>query len=345
MLRKKLSSLVVVVLLFHFSVIAHAAEVEGRWSDPFACDGAQNIREESHFGIVNGKLTCCIPYRDAFAVRGLWAPPFVSSNFDLKVRVMGQAVATDRYQWHPYRVDRAGVIQGMVVKTATLLVYGSRAGLIEISLTNVTKQPRDVPLTVNAAGTLDRSERWEFDTPVSATRTTRTIADGSLRLEQGKLAVVVRGDRAIRWNQEKACGEATVSIPPSGQATLFVAFAIGPAAEAGAACKAIADAPERAMTDCATLYARRVHELFQRLPTLESSHPALVRLYNRSLVHLLMNRWDVPEFVLHPYYGTGSVGGGCVCEYLWNFAENWEILPLYDADATRRTSRSSCRSI
>ena len=48
-----------------------------------------------------------------------------------------------------------------------------------------------------------------------------------------------------------------------------------------------------------------------------------------------MNRWDVPEFVLHPYYSTGSVKGGCVANYLWNFGEVWEILPLFDAPAAR----------
>ena len=68
---------------------------------------------------------------------------------------------------------------------------------------------------------------------------------------------------------------------------------------------------------------------------MESANDVLVRLYNRSLVHFLMNRWEVPEFVLCPYYSTGSVRGGCVCDYLWNFGETWEILPLYDPDAAR----------
>ena len=49
----------------------------------------------------------------------------------------------------------------------------------------------------------------------------------------------------------------------------------------------------------------------------------------------MTNRWETPEFVLHPYYSTGSIKGGCVCEYLWNFGEVWEILPLYDPDAAR----------
>ena len=120
---------------------------------------------------------------------------------------------------------------------------------------------------------------------------------------------------------------------PSGQATLFVAFAIGPAAEAGAA-PSLADDPQRAMTDSATLYARRVRELFQRFPTLESSHPALVRLYNRSLVHLLMNRWDVRSLSCILLRHGQRRRRMCVRISL-ELRRELGDLPLYDADATR----------
>src|SRR5690606_4129057 len=72
-----------------------------------------------------------------------------------------------------------------------------------------------------------------------------------------------------------------------------------------------------------------------RLPTLESDNESLVRLYNRSLVHMITNRWEVPQFVLNPYYATGSIKGGCVCNYLWNYGENWEIMPLFDPEAVK----------
>ena len=48
-----------------------------------------------------------------------------------------------------------------------------------------------------------------------------------------------------------------------------------------------------------------------------------------------MNRWDVPEFALRPNYTTGSVNGGCICNYLWDFGEPWEIFPLVDPAASR----------
>ena len=82
-------------------------------------------------------------------------------------------------------------------------------------------------------------------------------------------------------------------------------------------------------------YQERIRDLFEKLPRFESSDPALTRFYNRSLVHLVTNRWDVPEFALRPNYTTGSVNGGCICNYLWDFGEPWEIFPLFDAAASR----------
>jgi hypothetical protein len=79
--------------------------------------------------------------------------------------------------------------------------------------------------------------------------------------------------------------------------------------------------------------------LFQRIPHLSSDDPSVEAFYNRSLLSLILNRWDVPEFVLHPYYSTGSIRGGCVTEYLWNYGESLLLLPLYDPAAHREHIR------
>lgn len=318
-----------------FAALAAPAEKGGECTDRFSLDGAQNILDEAHFGIVNGKLTVGVPYRNAFAVDGLWAPPYVSSDFSLKIALMEQPVATQHYTWHPFHVDRSGSIQGITIQTTTTLIPGTRAGLVEVTLTNVKEEQCTLPVTITAGGTLDRSEWWEFSAPKSKTATARQIVNGSLCLSQGVQSVVLRANQNICWTDSQPCAQGSISLAPAGSARLCVVFAIGPSAEAAAQCERIAACPERAMADAQAAYAARVQDLFQKLPEFRSSNPALERLYSRSLVHLIMNRWDVPEFVLHPYYSTGSVRGGCVCDYLWNFGENWEILPLYDPEAAK----------
>lgn len=311
------------------------AEQSCRFTDPFELDGAKNILAEKDFGIINGKATCGIEYRDAFSISGLWAPPYVSSDFTLGVTVMGQAVAASRYTWHPFCVERTGEVHGIAIDTCTMLLYGSRAGVIEIVMKNASPEPRTVPLSLSAAGSLDRSGSWEFNTPLSKTATTRKIVDNAMQLLQGDMAIVLRADGGVQWKDAHPCGAGSIVVPAAGSKKLCIVFAIGPADQAKAACEKIATAPETAMREAQAAYAGSVQRIYEKLPRLESNNPAFEQFYNRSLVHFIMNRWDVPEFALNPYYSTGSVKGGCVCEYLWNFAETWEIFPLYDATADR----------
>jgi hypothetical protein len=333
----------VVLGMFSLAGLARSDEPSRQPTDPFALNGASNILEEEAFGTVNGKMTVGIPYRNAFAISGLWAPPYVSSNFSLAITLMGQPVATQRYTWHPFHVDRTASIQGIAVESLTMLIPGTRAGLVEVTLKNPGSEPREVPVTVAVGATLDRvgfggsgdERNWGFGRPQSRTATTPKAADGSLTLLQGDQAIVLCASKGIRWDDSHPTGRGTVALPPTGRAKLFVAFAVGPTSEAKVACERIAADPEKAIAEAQAAYAARVAELYQKLPRLESSNSALERFYNRSLVHFVMNRWDVPEFLLHPYYSTGSVKGGCVCLYLWNFGELWEILPLLDPAASR----------
>lgn len=326
--------LLVVFLVFNVALLTSAAD-QSPASDPFALDGAQNIMEEAHFGIVNGMLSTGIPYRDVFAIQGLWAPPYVSSNFTLGITILDQPAPADTYTWHPFHVQRKAEIQGIDVETVTMLLPGTRSGVLEITLHNKNKQERTVPLTIAPTGTLDDSRWWEFAAPQSKTPTVPKVVDGALILQQDKLAIVLRGEKEIRWSESSPAGHASVVLPPDGQMKLHVVFSVGPATEATAACVSIAADPGNAMTDGLKVYTEQVRSLFEKIPRLESPNAALERFYSRSLVHFLMSRWDVPEFVLHPYLSTGSVRGGCVCDYLWNFGEMWELLPLFDPEISK----------
>lgn len=46
--------------------------------DLFSLSSVDNILEEEHFGIANGRITSGIPYKGIAGIQGLWAPPLVS---------------------------------------------------------------------------------------------------------------------------------------------------------------------------------------------------------------------------------------------------------------------------
>ncbi len=323
-------------VLLWSTVLALGGQPAHEADDPFAIDGAASIMEEAHLGIVNGKLTAGIRFKDVAWVDGLWAPPYVSSDFGLHASVHGKPVATQKYTWRPYRVDRSGTAGEVRVTSVTALVPGYRAGVLAITVENTGKQPQVVPVAITADRTLDRSAGWEFAAPTSKTATHRTMEDGRLVLEVDDRAIVVQAaEKGLAWDGATGSGRVELAVAPGARATLHVVFSMGSKLEAVAACQTLAADPRKALATVEDTYRARCGELGEKLPRLESTNAALVQFYDRSLVHFLMNRWDVPEFILHPYYSTGSVRGGCVCDYLWNFGETWEILPLVDAAAAR----------
>src|ERR1017187_6918347 len=99
----------------------------------FDLEGKRILQDEDHVGIVNGKLTAGINYRDVAGIGGLWAPPYVSSNFMLDSRVNGEKGPTMRWLWRPFQVQREGSVGDVSVSTTTTLIYGHRAAVVSFT--------------------------------------------------------------------------------------------------------------------------------------------------------------------------------------------------------------------
>ena len=199
-----------------------------------------------------------------------------------------------------------------------------------------------VPLEFFTLAWLDSVRDWDFARPGSGTETALQVDGRRLTLRQGKLAIVLVIDSdEWKWEASGNLGHATASLPTRQKRSVNLAIAVGAGDEPIASVDQILADPVHSIAAAKKEDARPVGEVFEKLPSLESDNAQLVLWYNHSLIHLLMNRWDLPDFVLNPYYLTGSVNGGCVANYLWNFGEPWEIFPLFDAPAARPAVRGT----
>lgn len=305
-------------------------------ADLFAMDGRAIITAPEHLGIINRHLTIGTPGGHAGRIDGLWAPPFVSSDFALRVEIRGQEVPAPIVRWWPYKIEQQGEAEGVRVSAIIALAPGRRAGLLALTLHGTAPNPIEAQIEFKTRATLDRCDFWEFAQPRSSTATRRVSEDDSLILTAGERSIVLRGaGGGVTWNTESGSGVRGVRLEPGGSATVHLAFAIGPTAEAVTDCQAIATGPSEVMAAAEAAHGQQVVDLFGRIPRLTSSDPAVEAFYCRSLLSLVLNRWEVPEFVLKPYYSTGSIRGGCVTEYLWNYGESLLMLPLYDPTAHR----------
>ena len=286
----------------------------------FALVGGSNIVEPNDFGIFNGMATIGVDYADAVGLSGIWAPPYANGSFSLSVSFNGNRAATSQYTWYPYKVERQAILPGVSLATSTILVAGRRAGLVTLTFTNIGDVPTSVATKLSfTAGTRFCADDWGFAQPADSA----TPSAGVTTLSNS----AATSDLPDGGHVELAVGE---------RKTYCVAFAIGGAHDAELLCEEMIADPSTFIRYAYDEFVRKARELFRRVPRLSSDNTALEAMYARSVLHLLLHRWEVPKhFRLYPYYSTGSIRGGCVCDYLWNFGEGWEMISLYDPDAAR----------
>src|SRR4051812_38757419 len=132
---------------------------------PHSYPGDQNIREEDHFGIINGHITVGVNYRDVAGISAMYAPPYASTDFSLDLRVDGRPVRTAEYSWTPVEVGRKGHAGNLEVRSETLLLRGQRSGMLRLILTNQGSTSLSFPLQFDLKGSFDRVAMWGFPRP------------------------------------------------------------------------------------------------------------------------------------------------------------------------------------
>jgi hypothetical protein len=305
--------------------------------EPFMFPGDRNIRDEEHFGIINGLITTGVNYRDVGRLSSLHAPPYASSDFLLEVRLFGEKIPTTQYDWRPAEVRQKGEVYGIAFSAASCLAHDVRGGLLELTLHNTSSEKKKIPLQLNIVGSLDYVKAWEFSYPDTAKKTTTSVSEVQRVVRENEAgAIAVGTDIAnMRWEPWSSHWEGQVVLLAGQRTTHYVALAMGDKAESRRVCDQLLKDPARAMEDSRQASRDEAKDLFRKLPRLEASNRSLVEYYHRSIVALIINKFKVPEFVLNPYYSTGGIKGGCVGNYLWDFGDVPRLLPLYDPAASR----------
>jgi hypothetical protein len=322
----------IIVLLSLATPKAH-----GQYLNPelFALDGGRNIMKEDDFGIINGKITSRVNYGEIGTISGVFAPPFASPNFILETRLFGEMVRSKNYRWYPNEVRREGEINGVSAKTVTILKKGSRAGLIQYQFLNTTGKSVSMPIQFCIRGGLKHEEVWEFSRP-EGDMPTMQLVHGSKMVRSNEAGQMVIGSDipGMNWFELGFRWDGKINLPAGKEVIVNIAYEIVGKDSPGGVVDQILQDPAGTIQEARQSLATQITRLFERIPRFSASDKRLEKYYYRSLVTLLTNKWDVPEFVLNPYYGSGGVVGGCVGNYLWEFGLPSQIFPLVDPEAS-----------
>jgi len=309
-----------------------------RMDEAFAIGTPSNRIGAADCGLVNGFATFNGWIKSATEVRGFFSPPYYTSTFRLSLGVNGEQIPAQSHLWRPEELQRTGTNTEWRVISKLYPIAGERAGILVAEVENISGVPKDLHVACLVSGGVGSKMEWGFVKPGPPPPSEPSCSDGVAVLDgvadDAQIAVALPG--GVR---EKTFA----AVKPGERHAFTIPFAIGRKGEAAECAKRLATTPKTAISRSVTDWQRRVKRLCGRFPELDTDCAELEQLYCRSLLHLLLNEWRVPEFKLKPYYATGGMNGGCLCCYLWNFGEVYRLWPMLDPEAAKAHIRTFLR--
>ena len=301
----------------------------------FSITDKQSCHAPEDNGLVNGRIAVNSWLPDVCEIRDIYAPPHFSSNFRIAVRFNDRQAVTSHWIWRPDCLTRMAVLGAFRIRTELLLLKESPSALMRTVVTNTSRESKMLRVQYEVYGGVCKRPNWRFGHPVETAykQYAEKEWDGKLlRLHNDYGEILLGSSLPMTVREPVRTGvldSAEMMIEPTENVEFWTAFTFGEAGENQKSIKAVLKNPVKFKDEAERWWQERGDNLYRQMPTLQSDNPALVMYYNRSMLHLLMNEWNVPSFHLHPHYGTGSISGDTICCYMWNYGgpcRLWSIL-------------------
>ena len=315
----------------------------------FAFDGKNSILEDKDIGICANIASMLTPPTTVAAMKGFQGCPYTNTAFDFDLWLDGEKVKCSSWKWLTNAIVRQGSAEKFAVETVTAVVPGIRAVVQKVTVKNRTEKALTMPLSVAYRGVTRREENWKFKIPDpdkdcrdnyvdcgNPYMLSSVVAGAAYRLTTS-LPGMKQFRRAYLW-------ENAITVPAAGELSFYFSAHMGEERatlhEATAALGNHEYMLERSF-DYLSTEAQRIHD---NLPRLKTDDPELTNLYYRSLVTYILSRWENPDLCAVPYYSTGSVTGGCMCSYLWDYCGGLMLHPVYDPEGNKEQLRAYLRN-
>ena len=304
----------------------------------FALKGDDSIISPEDSGLVNGKIALNGWLHDVAEIRGCYAPPLFSEDFRLKVRFNGKAVSSRKNLWEPDQLTRYGSVGGWKIVSRLIPVADCRAAIMEIEIANRSEKPGTPMIQYEISGGLGELFHWGFGKPVGAKIPSMAFQNNCFIMSHEDGKIMVGSSLKLSPALPVRSGVMNTEVPEIKPGKTFVFYTVlvmGKDPEAAKLLSGLTKNPDKFCKNSRQAWTTRVEKLFSVMPVFSSDNKRWEKIYYRSMLHLLQNEWNVPEFLLHPYYGTGSINGGCICCYLWNYGEPYRMWSLLNPDSAK----------
>ena len=325
------------------------------YDNVFAFDKKDNIMGDEFLGISGTVVSVMTPESDLGRIYDLQACPISNTGFDFRLSFDGERIKADEWQWLPNAMRRAGESEVVSAETIVALPPDKRCAVMQVTLENKTPIARDISVKLKYGGEARKTNEWMFLIPdgwklpewrflkpdysgENGLMTFDGIKNGILFYTDETAATAITSSiKGFNFRESDGfVAEGRVSLKANGKSTFWFSVHIGEKNGVLNETDVNSEQYEKDIDDALLWCEKRSQELLSVLPVFKSDNNALEKLYYRSLVTYITNRWENPDLIINPYYSTGANNGGCMCSYLWDYSGGTYLHPLVDPSTHKK---------
>jgi len=329
-------------------------------NNPFAFRGENSVLAEQHLGIAGDRVTVMTPEYAACRISGMQNSPWTATGWAVDVRIDGEQIPGRDWTWLPNAIIRSGKRGCWEAKTLCTIPPERNACVLHIEVKNISDEAIDTPITIMSTGSAQRENIWIFRIPEEAKKHfakaearetpsgsiirligTANDVEGTPVTENDALCVIACSLKNMFWFEQAEIWQTNRIVEPGEVLDFSISLHLGSQnGEIDREAEAFIDSFDTESERAFAWLESETNRIFNELPKFSSDNQKLVDLYTRSLVTYSLNRWINPNFAVQPFYSTGSVTGGCMCSYLWDYGGGLMLHPLVDPETNKKMIRA-----
>nr|MBQ4318542.1 hypothetical protein [Clostridia bacterium] len=323
---------------------------------PFRFYSENSILHERDLGIAGDKVTVLTPEKYACKLVGMQNCPWCGTGSSLELRIDGEQIPGRDWVWLPNIIRRSGKRGNWQAKSLTVIPPKHNAVVYRVMLTNISDKAIDAPVQIIFDGGFYRCETWVFSIPPSVSRHYAAIetseedgvsfarlvgycqdVDGCDYDDTAAVMCVSCSLSGMKLFRQADIWETTRTVGAGETLTIDITMHLGGCdGNIDRECKADCRNVDELIDSAFEWLDAETQRIYEHLPVFTSDNPELDALFNRSVVTYSLNRWENPNYAVSPFYSTGSINGGCMCSYLWDYGGGLMLHPLIDPETNKK---------
>ena len=321
----------------------------------FTFEKKNNIIGDKFLGISGTIASIMTPESDLGRVYNLQACPVSNTGFDFKLSFAEKSIPASDWKWLANAMYRFGETENFAVESTTVLPPDTNFAVMQVVLKNKTAKEITVPLKLEYSGEARTLIDWMFLIPDSWKLPEWRFLNPEYDGEHGLMTISQVKNGATFYLSEDAVTAITSSIygfiseenkcltanteiilQPNDSETVWFSIHLGGKEKVIDEINKVTADYARYVDSAFSWVEKETEQVLSKLPKFKSSNESLEKLYYRSLVTYISNKWDNPEMAIRPFYSTGANNGGCMCSYLWDYSGGTYLHPLVDPETHKK---------